>query len=209
MFFQKDLKRIELINTPESYLLNHAQNKANYDLLIKTYDKTKSVSFIGAGVSKSLGIQDWDGLIDDLHKLLQLYEFKDSKPDMKCDYPNFAEKIFETLKKRNNEYLFFETIAEKMNPTINSTSLTLIYLSLAIDIHLTTNFDRSIESAFNAVGHLSEMFSDNNDYCKPSLYYLGGLDVNSNGPSVYYLHGSIDKNTYILKKTDYETFIQV
>lgn len=199
-----------VIDDPLNYLWNKEQifpqNKENYELLLRSFNKTEFVSFIGAGVSKPLGISDWDNLIDDLCKVANELGFKDTIPTDKNKYPDFAEKLFDFLREKNRQPLYFDTITKRMTPHFNSTSLTLVYMTLSLDVHLTTNFDRSIEYAYHFIVDFSKFSSSSNKYEKPSLYYLSDLNTASNGPRIYYLHGSVNEKTYILKKSDYDMF---
>jgi hypothetical protein len=200
----------DTIDDPLDYLCLEeqiaAQNKANYELFISTYNRDECVSFLGAGVSKSLGISDWDNLIDDLCKETKKLGLEETIPSDKNQYPDFAERIFSFLYGKHKTSLYFDTIAKRMTPHINSTSLTLVYLALSLDIHLTTNFDRSIEHAYRFIVEFSEFLSATNRYGKPTLYFLKNFNLFSNGPSIYYLHGSINEGIYILKKSDYDIF---
>lgn len=200
----------DTIDDPLDYLCDErqiaAQNKANYELLISEFNKTEFASFLGAGVSKPLGVSDWDNLIDDLCNEAKKLGFNETKPGDKSRYPDFAESIFRFLDEMGEKSLYFDTITKRMTPLINSTSLTLVYLTLSLDIHLTTNFDRSLEYAYRCLADFSEILSTTSKYGKPSSYFLKDFNMSSSGPSVYYLHGSIDERIYILKKSDYDIF---
>jgi hypothetical protein len=182
------------------------QNKNNYELLVRSFDRSEFVSFLGAGVSKPLGISDWSNLIDDLWKEANKLGFKESIPDDKDQYPDFAERIFKFFEQKKKESLYFDAITKRMAPSINSTSLTLVYLTFSVDIHLTTNFDRSIEHAYHFREELATFLSVTNKYTKPLLYFLKDFDTSLNGPSIYYLHGSVNEGIYVLKKSDYDMF---
>ncbi len=195
-----------VIDDTLNYLWNKKQNKDNYELLLRSFNKAEFVSFIGSGVSKPLGIYDWDNLIDDLLKVAKELGFKGTTPTNKNKYPDFAEDLYKFLKREKKQSLYFDTITKRMTPHLNSTSLTLVYMALSLDVHLTTNFDRSIEYAYHFIADLSTFFSSTNKYEKPTLYYLNDLDTAANGSRIYYLHGSVNEKIYILKKTDYDMF---
>ena len=178
-----------------------SQNRNNYELLVSSFNRSEFVSFTGAGVSKPLGISDWDNLIDDLLKEANQIGFNESKPNDKREYPGFVESIFKVFEKAGKPALYFDTITNRMVPSINSTSLTLVYLILSLDIHLTTNFDVSIELAYRYLRQTHNFLSG-----EPSLYSLKDLDTSSKGPSIYYLHGSVNEGIYILKKSDYDMY---
>lgn len=202
--------RDSVIDDPLNYLWNKEQifhqNKSNYELLVQSFNKDEFVSFLGAGVSKPLGICDWDNLIDDLYKEAKNFGFQETIPTDKNKYPDFAESIFKFLDEKSRRYLYFDIITKRMHPDLNSTSLTLVYIVLSLGVHLTTNFDRSIEDAYHFIVDFSKFFSSSTKYEKPTLYYLGNLNAATNGPRIYYLHGSVNEKIYILKKSDYDTF---
>jgi len=200
----------DTIDDPINYLCDEkhitAQNKANYELLISEFNRSEFASFLGAGVSKPLGISDWDNLIEDLCNEAKNMGFNETKPEDRNTYPEFAERIFSFLDEKGKKSLYFDTINRRMTPPINSTSLTLVYLTLSLDTHLTTNFDRSVEYAYRFLADFSELLSATKKYEKPVTYFLKDFNMSSSGPSVYYLHGSIDEGIYILKKSDYDIF---
>jgi hypothetical protein len=198
------------VDDPLDYLWREketfSQNRNNYELLVSSFNRSEFVSFTGAGVSIPLGISDWDNLIDDLLKEASQIGFHESKPSSKSEYPGFVESIFKVFEKAGKTSSYFGTITKRMVPSINSTSLTLIYLVFSLDIHLTTNFDGSIEQAYRFSGQIADFLSVTKQYGDPSLYFLKDLDTSSKGPSIYYLHGSVNEGIYILKKSDYDMY---
>jgi len=218
MFSQNPVIKKDTIDDPLDYLWQGkqedqeqkkqmiTQNKINYEMLLRSFDRSEFVSFLGAGVSKPLGISDWSNLIDDLLKEANKLGFGGTIPDDKDQYPDFAERIFKFFEEKGRGSLYFDTITMRMVPSINSTSLTLVYLTFSLDIHLTTNFDRSMEYAYRFKEELANLLSSVSKYKKPSLYFLKNFNISSNGPSIYYLHGSANEEIYILKKSDYDMF---
>lgn len=200
----------DAVDDPLDYLWREkeifSQNRDNYELLVGSFNRSEFVSFTGAGVSKPLGISDWDNLIDDFLKEASQIGFNESKPSDKNEYPDFVESIFKVFEKAGKNALYFDTIRKRMVPSINSTSLTLVYLTFSLDIHLTTNFDGSIEHAYRFLGQLANLLSVTNKYGEPTLYFLKDLDTSSKGRSIYYLHGSVNEGIYILKKSDYDMY---
>jgi len=184
------------------------QNIRNLKSLMELYSKDRTVSFIGAGVSKPLGIPDWEQLLNNLSKCAnKYYNFQSQLPQNSKEWPAFAEKIYNEFNQNNNSQKYFEIVSERMKPQINTTTLTLVKLVLAINIHLTTNFDSSIENAYKFLNYLSEYFGESEMRIDYRTYYIPdfSFDTGSN-PAIYYLHGNVEKNIYILKKSDYEKF---
>lgn len=201
------------IDDPSVFLWNDpldknvlSQNTANYELLLSSFSSSDFVSFTGAGVSKALGIDDWDNLIDKLLDVANKEGFTEDKPAEKNNYPEYIERLFRHLESKSCKNLYFDTIKARMAPRINSTSLTLIYLSLCVHIHLTTNFDRSIEHAYSCVDFLNDYFKVRRKHPQPEKCYIGNLNAHSSGPAIIYLHGSETEDVYILKKSDYDLF---
>ena len=183
-----------------------SQNIANYDLLIGSFSRSDFVSFTGAGVSKALGIKDWEELLSELLSAASALGFAESKPVDKGRYPEYAERLFRYLDGKGRKALYFDTIIRHMDLHISSTSPTLIYLSLCVDTHLTTNFDRSLEHAYSFVKYLAEYLDARGMSRHPQLCYLDNLVANSRNPAILYLHGSINQQVYILKESDYERY---
>jgi hypothetical protein len=182
------------------------QSTVNYELLLDSFTSSDFVSFTGAGVSKALGIDDWDKLIDKLRKVAEPEGFTEKKPIIKNEYPEYIERLFRHLESKSRKELYFNTIKDRMAPRTNSTSLTLIYLSLCINIHLTTNFDRSIEHAYSCVDFLTRYFKVKRSRPQPQKCYINNLNATASGPTIIYLHGSETQDTYILKQSDYDCF---
>lgn len=186
----------------------YRRSKENLEQLFNMYNRTNMVSFIGAGTSKPLGIPDWEPLMNDLCAKAEIKGFNGELPNAQKEWPQFAQDIYDYLKEHGYSDHYFKTILSNMILKITSTTATLENLVLALDVHLTTNFDKSIQAAYD---HLNDL-SDRSD--SPSLkksyksYYLPDFDVPrmTDVSLIYYLHGSIDRGNYILTKTDYDTF---
>lgn len=186
----------------------YRRSKKNLEQLFNMYNRTNMVSFIGAGTSKPLGISDWETLMKDLCAQAKIKGFNGELPGAPKDWPQFAQDIYDYLKEHGCSDHYFKTILSNMILKITSTTATLENLVLALDIHLTTNFDKSIQAAYD---HLNDLFErSNSPSLKKSygLHYLPDFDVprTTDVSSIYYLHGNIDKGIYILKKSDYDTF---
>ncbi len=182
------------------------QSLKNLYTLQETYDYKKMVSFIGAGTSKPLGISDWEDLMKELRKKAEDDGFNIKIPKGPYEWPQAAQDIYDHFNKNGNINTYLDTISKNMTAKYNTTSMTLVNLVLAFNIHLTTNFDNSIEHAYTFLSGLpgENVFKKNfEQHYLPDFEYkptAGDSDL------IYYLHGNTNTNTYIFKKSDYEMF---
>lgn len=213
LFFQDSTETGE-IEDLYSYLYKdepgvYDKSKDNLDNLIQLHKRSSMVSFIGAGTSKPLAISDWKELMKNLWNKAKGNGFSSDFPENSKEWPNLAQKIFDYLENIGQRRIYFNTISQSMSPKNNTTTLTLIKLVLALDMHLTTNFDISIENAYKFLAYLANQFEIDRISKKYQVYYLPdfrifqGID---NQGTIYYLHGSTERDVYILKKNDYDTF---
>lgn len=197
-----------LYSNPENVEI-HNRSKKNLEDLIKIYNKKTMISFVGAGTSEPLGISDWNNLIKELQKLAKVKNFIGELPNNYEKYSEFVQEIFDFLKEKKCEKEYFNCIANKMSPSYNTTSLTLVNLILAIDTHLTTNFDNSIQYAYKFIEELSRYFQQPSLHKSCTSHFLPDFpyDKNENNKGrICYLHGNKDKNLYILKQNDYDQY---
>jgi len=184
----------------------HNRSRENLKNLLDIYHPKSMISFIGAGVSTALGISDWKTLMEKLYNKAKNKGLKCKFPEDNPDqWPKLAQEIFNYLD--NNE--FYSLISENMEPKISSTSLPIIKLVFAFDIHLTTNFDNSIEGAYKFLKYLSKFMPSEKLKKEYIPYYIPDFKYpqeERNKDIIYYLHGSVNKNIYILKQKDYESF---
>jgi hypothetical protein len=195
---------------PELYLWNDEQNRKNYRELLSLFNRSRFVSFIGAGVSKSLGIQDWKGLLIQLAKVVKSqFNIDKDIPDDAEQYPEYAEELYKIFENHNAIDDYNNELSRGMRPTKNSTSLTLVKLALAINTHLTTNFDSSLEYAYRFLSYLSNKYSSE----KLSKHYeirhipLFGDYLRGDGNDlIFYLHGNVSQHLYLLRESQYKIY---
>ena len=186
------------------------KSKENLSKLIELYRRDRIVTFVGAGTSKPLGILDWKKLLsklidicgDDFKKENTIYLENDSQ------WQELAEKIYQELDKSGRKDSYHTIIKKAMSPSNNSSSLTLIKMMLAVDIHLTTNFDRSIENAYDFLNYISKYLKNKRYDRHFSKKYITNLEdyTNKNGNVIYYLHADIENDIFILRKSQYEKY---
>jgi hypothetical protein len=213
---QREKKAMDHVNDLFSYLYNDPQipsifekSKNNLYDIFKQSKPEKMISFVGAGTAEPLGIPDWETLIKKLLDLAENDGFEGNLPDNHRDYPILAQKIYEHFcKKYNCADKYYEFIKQNMIPRKNSTTLTLVKLIHAFDIHLTTNFDNSLENAYRFLDYLANYYrcgiksKECKPYCVPDLEWHD----KSSAACIYYLHGNIDKHIYILNEDDYAKY---
>jgi len=212
-------KYFSYITNLESYLYSdkfrpELSKRSNENLisLIDSYSKDGMISFIGAGASKPLGIFDWKELIKKLclvaneNGFTERFENFEGKPD---SWSRLSQDIFDFLESKGMTSKYFDVIKKSMSPSINTTTLTLVKLILAIDFHLTTNFDVSIENAYEFLKYISTYWVKNElniNYGKCFVPDFSPFYSKKFKAVICYLHGNIEKNLYILKTKDYEIY---
>lgn len=199
----------EVINL-ESYLIPHSQNRKNLNALIEVVKAKEIVSFIGAGLSNPLGICDWAKLMEVLVSYAQKnLGFSGDLKDEPDKWPLLAENIFKVFKEKNRLNEFFNIISTRMEPQWNTTTLTLVKLVIAIGVHLTTNFDNSIENAYIFLAYLADRFKKpdmKKDFVPHYVPDFGDYHDRGEKGHVYYLHGNRNRNIYIIRESDYQCF---
>lgn len=222
------------------YLNNDFKETSNGNLrnLMQLYEDKcqKFVSFVGAGVSIPLGINDWHNLLvamleecDNSGKELPLWkknyerctlELFHKRKNFNTDYyPDLAEEIFEDYKNNKPATFFNDMISKSMDAKNTLCTSSLIKMVLSIENHITTNLDRAIENAYD---FLKYMKNDMIMYCdcgkvanaleiELSMKYFSEVstELDHNKNNIYYLHADLkseDHPQYILKKSDYKKF---
>lgn len=195
---------------PELYLWNNDENMKNYRELLSIFDRSRFVSFIGAGVSKSLGIQDWKGLLTQLCDVVKnRFDADKGIPDDSEQYPEYAEELYKIFEEHNAIDDFNNELSIGMRPTKNSTSLTLVKLALAVNTHLTTNFDSSLEYAYRFLSYLSNKYSSeklSKHYEVRHIPQFGDYLRGDGNDLIFYLHGNVSQHLYLLRKSQYDIY---
>ena len=195
--------------TPEIFLADtrdkdfNTKNISNYKLLVDTWNVRKSVSFLGAGTSSPLGIKDWRDLVCSIQKLVRERYCKEIDID-ENDLPLVAEKLFKEFELNNQGADFDSIVFKNVEPSNNSTTVTLIKLAKLLDIHFTTNFDQSLFGAYDFIKIENIAVKSVTIHAIPDLpsYYQ---ILRGNGAHIIYLHGKKD-GPYVFKSRDYEKF---
>jgi|GEM_PF-2980576 len=184
------------------------KSRKNLTDFVQIYNRDTFISFIGAGVSKVLGIADWNKLIENLYEKARDNNFRGNYVQDPNNWPQLAEDIYKYFDQISKRKIYFDTIRKNMIAKNNTTTLTLVKLILACNSHLTTNFDRSIENAYEFLNYLSRYFDIVEIKKNYESYCLGNLKFSQNQSLglIFYLHGNKEKNVYILRKSDYEKF---
>lgn len=175
----------------------------------------KAVSFVGAGISKPLGVPDWSdlmiALVEECTDLAMRYfaetvadngrrQFRGSvRPE---EYPRIADEVFNALGYQR----YTEIIKQHMQPTINTTTATLQQLVLAVSVHLTTNFERYIEATYN---YLERMIRNSGGTFARTLTvkdFTQATDYPSSSDPDWlcYLHASVDRGIFVLPEREYK-----
>ncbi|MHA1343952.1 MAG: SIR2 family protein, partial [Promethearchaeota archaeon] len=85
----------------------------------------------------------------------------------------------------------------------------LIKILLAVNICLTTNFDKSIENAYDFLNYIAKHFSSKNYYVNLIKKYIPQLEEYPNSKHdkvIYYLHADVENEVFILRKNQYDKY---
>lgn len=160
----------------------------------------KFLVFAGTGVNTGTGIpESWRILIKSLYEKRPIEGIDAEKVDEE-DFPEVAQKLYESFKSAKEENLYYESIRSNLQATNAPFSTQQTQIWKSVDRVVTTNFDDSFESAF-------EDNYENNP--KPiSKNFLPHLNsqVLSGGYSISYIHGRIDEKAIVFKLDDYVIF---
>jgi hypothetical protein len=178
----------------------------NLQLLLYSHKDRPCVSFVGAGASVSLGIPLWDELLKKLLKIAQETGFAKEFETDPFKWPDFTEEIYQHLENHGSEHLYEETIINSLKHRTNSTSLTLVKMILAIEKHITTNFDVSIENAYNFVNFISEHLNGKSKYSFSTNHLSSELLNKFYDSNISYIHGNVNDRKFVLRKRDFDLF---
>lgn len=186
----------------QDYLVPDKRNSDSFDLLFKTFTPFKAVSFIGAGSSMPLGIQDWKGLIRKLEKELGSTATNSDSNDL----PKVAEELYKQFEAAGKEQEFDRIVFDSTRPSVTDATGALIKLVLLVDTHITTNFDMAIKGVYEFLTTLPQPISQNVlEHTLPSLPKYSSLQRNGANAQIIYLHGNC-RDKYVFRLRDYAHF---
>ena len=185
------------MNGLNKFLYNN-KSKNNLEELLKLFSEDSFISFIGAGLSKPLGIGNWEELLNRLKKIVKDKFSIDIKFNKESkNWPQLmASYIYNIFNRYNSDSLFYDELIKGLQP--QNCSWTSIHFKLIqiFKIFLTTNFDATIEKAFLDIEKRSP-----NKQCVPDF---DPLELKKE--SIVYLHGNKTKRIFIFKKEEYDQF---
>jgi len=159
-------------------------------------DRENLVPIVGAGVSISLGLPNWNQLIQNLSRGANI-SLEDSS--LEGDPPDVLQEI----KRRMGETAFIKSIQQELQLPRTFTSTTLQALVTApIRRIITTNLDFAIETAFTKAGKPLPPENIARGY---SPEELSMFDYHSDAPILLKIHGSLERpSTWVLTREDYD-----
>jgi len=185
------------MNKLYSNLYNQNTSRNNLEELLKSFNESEFIPFIGAGLSQPLGINSWEDILEELKDIANNRFSANLKiPGDSKEWPQLASDIFNLFKKNGSESEFYGKLCEQSEP--RNCNFTSIHSKLinTFNIFLTTNFDVTIEKAFRYIKNKKP-----NIQCLPNFKLLDLI----NG-SIVYLHSHKTKKIFIFKKEEYDSF---
>lgn len=171
--------------------------------LIQDLSQKDFIVFAGAGIVGTTGVRpSWKRLLERFEEEEPNAIDADLNQIREDGYPEIAQKIFNTLRKREgNDERYHEILKEGLHAKdaeYSSQELDIVDTAGRV---ITTNFNDSFECALNRVleGH---------DGSIRVVQSLPNLVIRSLAEkySVSYLHGRIDEKCVVFKEDDYKTF---
>jgi len=181
--------------------------------LFKDYSENKTVAFIGAGMSIPLDIPGWKDLMERLlDKCSTRFKNKYKKKlglGPKA-YPELADDIFKSLKRRQKAAEFYDEIRQMMDPQVISHTQTHEKIVATTNIQLTTNFDSAIDQTYKHFRDLGDRIADEKLKISPNVFSIYNNEIerppDSSKGNIYYLHADMQSDFYILRKCDYNRY---
>jgi len=169
--------------------------------IAKELAKKDFIVFSGAGVPQTAGVPTWISLLKELLKLTPSVTDNIDTVDPE-EFPNIAQKIFESLRQQNKEDEYYNTIRDSIKPTDAPYSGPQFEIVTTTNWIVTTNFDTTFESAFKK--KLQVQNSENT----PNIQSLPDFRMENlfTKESIVYLHGRVDEKFIIFKTDEYENF---
>lgn len=159
-------------------------------------DRVNLVPIVGAGASLSLGLPNWQQLIQNLTRRAGI--------DLKTSITEEPPDILQDIKQRLGDITFTASIQHELRLDRASTSTALQALTTApIGRIITTNLDFAIEVAFSKAGKPLPPENVGRGYSKEELALF---ERQSSEPILLKIHGSLERPaSWVLTRKDYDT----
>lgn len=191
----------KLLNNEELSSISSKNFKELQELYYKKVDSNSIIPFIGAGLSNPTGIDTWTNLL--INMALPYFdedEIFEIKHELKLNnHLDIASKIYNKI---NDVNLYHEFLNKQFEQSRTMTTSTIIKITHLFHSIITTNYDTSIEEAYNTINFIN---NETNELSKQALPHFNSRVLHTN-KCVIYLHGYKNKNKYLLKREDYEFF---
>jgi len=169
--------------------MDSLQNELHVKNIVAKLQKRKLIPFVGAGMSKPLGVPDWDDLVEEVAKRTN----QDAKMiKEKRDLLVAIEYLF--IKGTTKVEEILATILEKADEPVPE-SLAHEYLAaLDAPVIYTTNWDNIIEGTYDRLSKPYNLVEKATDF----------LDLRSWEPTIIKYHGSLQHpKTLVVTESDY------
>ncbi len=172
------------------------------DNMIADLASREFIVFAGAGIPyESNPPITWDKLLAAFKSAEPKLPVRDVDNVSEKEYPDYAQEIFDALRKECRENRYYEILREKLRPTNARCSIQQVDIIETAQHAITTNFDESFKKAMERV--LEGKNNETNTVQSLPEFRQAALE---NGYSVSYLHGSTDEKCIVFKTDDYSMF---
>jgi len=186
------------INKFKPFLFDLQENLKNFKDFLEELKKGNCVALIGAGLSKPLGIPDWEDLIFRLSEFSHLgykKQYIEKNSEKWLDIAEEAKSHWKKKEQTDKYYNFLQNNLSPINTSYNNTHLVLLEVNFLS--YLTTNFDNILDNAAKRV---------NNGEILNGLQVFPNLDQTFlRHRKIFYLHGKIENKRIVFTRTEYDS----
>jgi len=181
--------------------MSNDESEINKERLKKIVQEGKDVAFfIGSGPSIPVGIKKWDELLMEMAERFKC-NINVKNSIRAIGYPATASEIYKQSINDDLDYLdFLHKQCESKDcdyTNIHSTIIETIKTIETLKTIITTNFDTVFEDAFADAE------------IKPKIQKLpefNSFNLLKKSPTIVYIHGNSETNTYIFRKEEYDAY---
>jgi hypothetical protein len=151
------------------------------NILKNSNENNKLAIFVGAGVSKSSNLPDWNELITDIKKELKIGKNEN-------DYLKISQLFYLSC----GEVVYYQRLKEYFPDTVEPTNIQKLIFELKPANIITTNWDILLEKTANDNGYIYDVISKDEDLVQSKLQQ-----------HIIKMHGDFKDNNIVFKEDDY------
>lgn len=173
-------------------------NDKKIEEIAEKLSQKEFIVFAGSGVARAAGIPMWRELIEELlrRKPINHVDIENLGED---EYPDIAQEIYNLFENKDDYYKIIDDI---LRPTESSYSAPQLEIVKTTNWIVTTNLDKTFESAFSSKFEIKEEQKNTIIYSLPDFEPKNLFSEES----IVYLHGRVVVEHIVFKRDDYEKY---